>query len=176
MTTPSSISNPEFVDSEMWLKNSDTLWVEEGLAYGWEARLGAVAYYAFYAWYTPSGYDLAVIASLVPNSAVTDQYQVSSPAPDGTWNVWWDGNHYTTPATGMTSFTIPELGAEVATTNGCAQTFNMYSQAYNSAGQPGNWGAQTAYWVPVNIGGTQLNGFSYQNSEWSWNTVDTTGC
>lgn len=136
MTTPSSEGSRQFIDSQMWLGKSQFDWVEMGVAYGYEVRIQTVAYYAFYAWINTSGlWDLAVIASLVPNETFTDEYQVSSPTPTGVWNVWWNGNHYTTPATRMTSFTLPQLGAEIATPNGCANTFNMYSQAYNAAWQ-----------------------------------------
>ncbi len=68
------------------------------------------------------------------------------------------------------------MGAEIASTNGCAQTFNMYSGAFNGSGQKVNWGAQTSYFEPTVIAGTEVNGTSYQNSEWSWNTVDRSGC
>ena len=178
MTTPSSSTNPQFVDSEMWLVTScgSSQWTETGLAYGYESRLSAVAYYAFYAWSSGSNYDLGVIATLTPNGSVTDEYQMSSPNSSGVWNVYWDGNHYTTGATNFTSGACLELGAEVASTNACAKTFTMYSSAYNSSGQRVNWGTQTGTFIPTSIAGTQLNGISYQNSEWSWNTVDSSGC
>jgi hypothetical protein len=179
MTAPSSQANPEFVDSEMWFSPacSSYPWVEMGLAYGYEGQIGTVAYYAFYAWKTVGGiYDIAFIASLVVNGAVTDEYQMSSPTPDGAWNIYWDGNHYMTPPLGFTSGACVQQGAEVATSNGCAKTFDMYSQAYNSAGQRVNWGAQTSVFIPTWIAGTELNGISYQNSEWSWNTVNSSGC
>jgi hypothetical protein len=173
--SPVGGGDPNFIDSEMWFNpdcSTGVGWVEEGLFDGYEPKIGLVAYEVFYAWATlPNGfYDYAPIAYISPNANVTDDYQISSPS-GGVWNVWWGGNHYTTPATGFNSGTCPDIGGEIATSNACVQTFNMYSHAYNSAGQPVFWNNQYDLFIPSSIAGTQFNGVSTSNSEWSWNTV-----
>ena len=178
MTTPSDALNPQFVTSEMWFLNSCGNiypFVEEGLTYEYDSDAGQVEYEAFYGWGTsPTNIGFAPIAYLSPNGGVTDDYQISAPS-GGIWNIWWDGNHYTTGGTGFNSGTCLQMGAEVASTGACAQTFNMYSQAYNSAGQKVNWAYEFDYFDPPGIGGVDLNGYPYQDSEWSWNTVQG-GC
>lgn len=178
MTTPQSRSNPQFLDSEMWFLNGACggAWAEEGLFDGYEKDIGKGAYEVFFAWMTTGGtYNYTPIAYISPNSSVTDNYQISAPSSNGAWNVWWDGNNYRTPATGFTSGSCPQMGAEVASSGACARTFNMYSMAFNSGGQAVYWGSQGGRFSPPGIGGVDLNGVSYQNSEWSWSTVQD-GC
>lgn len=89
----------------------------------------------------------------------------------GVWNIYWDGNNYLTPALGFNSGTFLQIGAEVASTDACAHTFNMYSRAINASGLRVLWNYQYDVFDPPSIAGTQFNGVSYENSEWSWNTV-----
>ena len=77
------------------------------------------------------------------------------------------GSHSLRP-TGFWSSVCLEMGGEVFLISGHADTFNMYSKATNGSGQSVNWGMQGG----VITDPVQLNGFSYQNSEWSWNTVN----
>lgn len=173
MVVPSGPSNPQFIDSEMWFSPSCSSvgWVEEGLFDGYEPKIGVVAYEVFYAWNTQgNSYDYVPIAYISPNAGLTDEYQMSSPS-GGVWNIWWNGNHYTTPALGFNSGTCLQMGAEVASTDACAQTFDMFSRAYNISGQRVFWNAQYDVFIPTHIAGTQFNGISYSNSQWSWNTV-----
>jgi hypothetical protein len=171
-----SAGNQIFMDSEMWFGSScGNYWVEEGLFSGYEPDIGKMAYEVFFGWRTTGGvYNYQPIAYTSPNGATTDNYQISSPS-GGVWNVYWDGNHYTTPNVGFNSGACLQLGAEVATPTGCSRTFNMYSHAYNSAYQAVDWAAQYGYFSPAGIGGKDLNGVTYQNSEWSWNTVVLNG-
>lgn len=171
-----SAGNPLFMDSEMWFgSRCGYYWVEEGLFQGYEPKISHDAYEIFYAWRTTGGvYNYQPIAYVSPNSSVDDDYAISNPT-SGVWDVWWDGNLYNTPNVGFNSGACLQMGAEVATPNGCARTFTMDSQAYNSSDVAVNWGTQAAAFSPPGIGGVDLNGISYHNSDWSWNTVVNNG-
>jgi hypothetical protein len=172
MSTTGSHDNPTFMDSEMWFPQTclGPGWVEEGLADGWSGYQGGLHYNSFYAYNTSSNaYNEFDIQNLSVNAGTTDAYQISRSGTTNKWNVWWDGNMWTTPDVGFWSGNCPVMGAEVATPVGHAGTFTMYSKAINSASQFVNWGSQGGVFEPPQPG-NPLNGFSYQNSEWSWNT------
>ena len=59
------------------------------------------------------------------------------------------------------------MGGEIDSYNGHADTFNQNSLALNSSNIWSHWGTQGGLITDT----SQLNGFSYSNSEWSWNTV-----
>lgn len=166
--------NEYFMDSEMWFSNSGgRYFVEAGLSQGWEMKLngGQSAYELFYGWRTTAGsQDYKVVSYTGPNDSQTDSYQISHSATPGVFNVWIDGNVYATPNTGFLQSDYVQIGAEVASSLAHAHTFNMYSQGIVGS-QTQNWGTQSAAFSPSGIGGVDLNGAHYQNSEWSWNTV-----
>ena len=171
MNTTNSAASKYFMDSEMWFVNSKQYWVEEGIFQGYESKISKSAYEIFFGWNTVNNsYNYTPIAYTTWNDSTTDSYQISHSSTPGIFNVWFDGQVYNTPNTGFLQSDLLELGAEVATPYGHAHTFNMYSSGIVGS-QTQNWGTQTPTFKPTSIRGTVLNGVHYQNSEWSWNTV-----
>lgn len=112
------------------------------------------------------------MAYLSPVTSVTDScYFFQHLNTHNGWNAVWDGYVYNVPHVGFERGTTVTIGAEVAISYAHAYTFNMYSNAERTNGSWGPWGAQEATFYPPGVAGTQLNGVSYQDSEWSWNTV-----
>jgi hypothetical protein len=172
----STPSDPTFLDSEEWLGATCGLdWVELGNFAGYDPFYGARVYESFVGWqgapgYAPYGY--APFQVITPNNSTIDSFYLTlNPVPNSGWIANWDGNQYNTPRVGFGSGACIQMGAEVATPVGHAQTFNMYSDAETLSNVWGTWGAQAGVFKPPGIAGTVLNGVTYQNSEWSWNTV-----
>jgi len=169
MSTPSSINDLMHVSSEMWFLNGNCApsWVEEGLRLWFDPNLNTGAYESFWGYGDTNGNIASfTIAAILPNASTTDNYQISRTGTPNVFNVWWDGHLYNTPNVGFSSGACLQMGAEIYSTNGHADTFNMYGKAINTSYQFGNWAGQGGVITDTQ----QLNGFSYQNSEWSWNT------
>lgn len=141
-------------------------WVEEGLTDGWYYPWSVQAYWAFYAYMDTSGhYAEYMILNISPDATVTDQYQISRSPTINAWNVYWDGSLQQTPAVGFWGGSCPQVGGEVYSSNGHADTFDMYTKTVNGLGQLVLWSPNLTDIYPG------MNGISYQNSEWSWNTA-----
>lgn len=170
MLTAADGTNQRFMNSAMWFPNdAGSLWAEVGLKSGWFPSQNRNGYFAFYSYQSPSGFTRNYISDVTPNQTVTDKYQISRSGTTNKWNVYFDGQLFTTPDLGFWAGSMPTIGAEVATPVGGSQTFNMYAKGLNSGGSRVNFGTQGAIFVPAQPG-NPLNGVSYQNSEWSWNT------
>jgi hypothetical protein len=172
MTTPSSQQLDYFVDSEMWLKPDCAVfeWVEEGLTVWWDPIIGTGAYESFFAYYTPGGtFVESAQEYLLPHNE-TDSYSIGRGAYQNTWTGDWNNiasYNRTSADEGFWTANCVQMGGEIWSSNGHADTFNMYGYGINASGQHVNWGTQGGIITDT----TQLNGFSYSNSEWSWNTV-----
>lgn len=173
----SSASDDTFLDSEQWLNTScGQAWVEFGLFAGYEPDYGQRVEEVFVGWqglpgYAAYGYSPLAIVGPDPNTIDSYYEYVNLPYGNG-WHATWNNGQltYDTPRVGFASGGCLEQGAEVATPVGhTAGTFNMYSNAYD--GSWGPWVTQAPYFSPPSIAGTVLNGVTYSNSEWSWNTA-----
>ena len=172
MSTPSSQQVDYFINSEMWLKPdcSTNVWVEEGITLWWDPIIHSGAYETFFAYNTP-GQSYAETAQeyILPTNERAD-FKIFRGAYANTWTGTWDSNanyNRTTADEGFWTSYCLQMGGEVWSSNGHADTFNMYGYAVNAAGQNVNWGTQGGVITDT----AQFNGFSYSNSEWSWNTV-----
>ncbi|MGH9180431.1 MAG: hypothetical protein ACRDY5_01770 [Acidimicrobiales bacterium] len=173
MTTSASQSAQHFVASTMWFKPACNVnaWVEEGLAEGWDSDIGLQAYEAYWAYRTIGGvYNDSAMAFMGPDPTITDEFQISRSPYVNVWNVYWNGTLRTTPNVGFWSGDCPQMGGEIVSNDGHADTFDMYSRTVNGAGQFVFWNNQSPFFSSQAVG--QLNGISYQNSQWSWNTVN----
>ena len=164
MGTPSSSTNPQFIDSEMWFgSSSSSAWVEVGLTQGYLAPAGGTGYYVFAAYQTTGGsYREYSFGTVTQNATVTDEFQISRAASTNTFRIYFDGSYKTTPSIGFWSGSVLDVGAEVATPSGTSGTFNMYVKGINSAGSRVNLGTQT----PVVY--SPLYGAKPASSAWTW--------
>jgi hypothetical protein len=170
MTTPSSASTPYFLDSEMWLNSHcGQAWVEEGLTIGYLSDVGTGAYGSFWAEKTAGGvYRYVTISTFTPNPSVTDQYQISRSPTTNVWNIYFDGSLRTSDNVGFWAGSCVQMGGEIWSSAGHADTFTMYGKVVNSAGSIVNWGTPQLASI---TDPTKTNGISYSDSEWSWNTT-----
>ena len=178
LTLPSYQSPPSpyyHINSSMWLMQDLYFapWVEMGLTYTLDNNTNTMQYEAYYAWYKSNGfYKFNAFQALSPDGTL-DAFQISRGSAVNTWQLQWavSGQPWqtwqTTDDTGFWSGQGLQMGGEVYSYNGHADTFNMNSLALNSNNIWSKWGTQGGW-----ITDSQLNGFSYSNSEWSWNTVN----
>jgi hypothetical protein len=179
LTTPAGPypTYPYHVGSTMWLGpdlNFGTF-AEMGNIMEWDPQFMAVTYSNYWFYWPPNGaYQLRSIDWDPPNGRL-DAFQIVRGPNSGTWQFqyaisgqpWF--TYATTPDLGFWSGQGLQIGGEVYSTDGHADTFNINSLAQMSGGQWSHWGTQGG-WFSQNGKGL-LNGFSYSNSEWSWNTV-----
>ncbi len=177
LTTPAGPypQYPYHVGSAMWLGPDLTFntFAEMGTIMEWDPLFMALKYSTYYFYWPPNGAYQFKSIDWAPPDGRLDAFQIQRGPNWGTWLLqyaisgqpWF--TYATTPNLGFWSGQGLAIGGEVYSSDGHADTFNINSLAQISGGQWSHWGTQGGYIT----GYGQLNGFSYSNSEWSWNTV-----
>ncbi|WP_148044941.1 hypothetical protein [Nocardioides marmorisolisilvae] len=168
-------ANQRFINSEMWLAqstNSSAPWVETGIKNGFFAGAPGVGNRAFAEWNRSGVVGFHSFGGITLDDAVTDEFQISRAGTTYSWNVYFDGQLWTTGTSpGFWSSVNQQLGAEVASAYATSSLFTMYGKGITSSGAKANLATDVAW--PANdtaagSGPADLYGQRPSESTWKW--------